>query len=125
MLGYLGNRAWTVTAGMHQGGIGGAAGAADQNHHVTTSTGHHIQFNNRMHLQKITGPGFSAPGPLRQEPSDYQRALDHLKSTYRLDNKQAMEVHRRDPRESEQEAVDRVRAGLPSKINDFGGGRRR
>lgn len=55
---------WCVTAGFHKGGIGGAAGAADQDLHITTSTGHHVKFDNKgRKLLEITGPGISlSPG---------------------------------------------------------------
>ena len=128
MLGYLGNenRGWTVTAGMHQGGIGGAAGGADPNHHVTTSTGHHIQFNDSMEMKKITGPGFDPPGPARVQPSNTQQELNRLKNDHGLNDKQALQVHTRDRgNENEQQAVDRVRTGAPSRANDYVGRRGR
>jgi hypothetical protein len=52
---------WKVTAGVHQGGLGGAAGGADQRQHITLSTGHHLRFNNKGQLMEITGPGIT-PG---------------------------------------------------------------
>ena len=102
---------WTTTAGVHQGGLGGAAGSADPNHHVTVSTGHHVQFNDKMHMKKITGPGFAIPGPQRTEPSRPQQKLDGLKQKYGLNDKQALDVKRRDPSEKEQDAAKRVLAG--------------
>jgi hypothetical protein len=127
LLGYLGNenRGWTVTTGMHQGGLGGAAGPADPNHHITTSTGHHVQFNDNMHLQKITEPGFDPPGPVRRESTNTQNELNRLKNDHGLTDKQGLDVHRRDRRnESEQQAVDRVRAGGHPRANDYGERRR-
>jgi hypothetical protein len=52
---------WKVTAGVHQGGLGGAGRAADQRQHITLSTGHHLRFNNKGQLTEITGPGIT-PG---------------------------------------------------------------
>jgi hypothetical protein len=59
LLDHLGNAGggWKVTAGVHQGGLGGRAGAADQRQHITLSTGHHLRFNNKGQLMEITGNG--------------------------------------------------------------------
>lgn len=51
---------WSITAGFHRGGLGGAAGGADPRPHITLSTGHHIRFDEtRRRLVEITGPNIS------------------------------------------------------------------
>src|SRR5215471_10143234 len=60
---------WKVTAGVHQGGLGGAQGGADPKNHITLSTGHHLRFNNKNELQEITGPGIT-PSKGRQGPKE-------------------------------------------------------
>jgi len=52
---------WKVTAGVHQGGLGGSAGAADQRDHITLSTGHHLRFNKNGQLMEITGKAGNIP----------------------------------------------------------------
>src|SRR5215472_3698065 len=47
---------WKVTAGVHQGGLGGEQGVPDPKNHITLSTGHHLRFNSKDNLQEITGP---------------------------------------------------------------------
>jgi hypothetical protein len=125
LLGQLANGGgWNISAGIHEGGLGGAAGGADPNKHITLSTGHHVQLNDKGELKKITGPGFSRPGPAPKTTSNTQAELNRLKDTHGLNDKQALAVSRRDPRESEQAAADRVKAGKNSDINDREGARR-
>ena len=114
---------WNVAAGIHQGGLGGAAGGADPNRHATLSTGHHVQFNANSEIQKITGPGFSKPGPGTSQPSKTESSLDSLKQTYGLNDKQAMQVHRLPGGESESAAAERVLSGKNPDQNDRAGAR--
>jgi hypothetical protein len=126
LLGQLANGgAWNISAGIHEGGLGGAAGGADPNKHITLSTGHHVQLNDKGELKKITGPGFSRPGPAPQTPSNTQAELNRLKDTHGLNDKQALAVKNRDPRESEEDAATRVKAGKQSHIADFQPARQR
>jgi hypothetical protein len=56
----LAGQDWCITAGFHRGGLGGAAGGADQRSHITLSTGHHVRFDeSRRRLVEITGPNIT------------------------------------------------------------------
>jgi hypothetical protein len=86
---------WKVTAGIHQGGLGGAQGGADPKNHITLSTGHHLRFNNKNELQEITGPGVpeskGRQGP--SEPSQTENRLSDLQQRHGLTAPEALKVN--------------------------------
>jgi len=85
---------WKVTAGVHQGGLGGAQGGADPKNHITLSTGHHLRFNNKNELQEITGPGVreskGRQGP--SQPSETENRYSHLQQRHGLSETEALKV---------------------------------
>jgi hypothetical protein len=65
----LSTTSWKITAGVHQGGLGGAAGTADLRKHITLSTGHHLRLGSGQKIVEITGPGISQT-KVRQQRTD-------------------------------------------------------
>lgn len=62
---------WQISAGMHQGGLGGAGRSADGTMHITlrvNGAGYHLRQDNRGHLFEVSGRGmldlapWAAPG---------------------------------------------------------------
>lgn len=54
----MADRRWCITAGVHQGGLGGAGRGADTNRHITVNAGgrgYHVQLMANDQLQNITG----------------------------------------------------------------------
>lgn len=52
------NNGWNVTAGVHQGGLGGDGRAADPHDHITVRAGrdqYHLRFNKKGQLTEVTG----------------------------------------------------------------------
>jgi hypothetical protein len=97
LLDHLGNAqgGWKVTAGIHQGGLGGAAGGADPRNHITLNTGHHIRLNNKGDVSEITGPGIPE-GKGRQgpsEPSPTENSINRLQNEHGLTAPQAVKAH--------------------------------
>ena len=87
---------WKVTAGIHEGGLGGAQGGADPKNHITLSTQHHLRFNNKNNLQEITGPDIpeskGRQGP--SEPSQTENRLSDLQQRHGLTAPEALKVNR-------------------------------
>jgi hypothetical protein len=103
---------WKVTAGVHQGGLGGAQGGADPKNHITLSTGHHLRFNAKDELQEITGPGIpqskGRQGP--SEPSATENRLSDLQQKHGLSDTEALKVGQRiRGGETENQAVGAVK----------------
>src|SRR6266498_4029751 len=79
----LAGQDWSITAGFHRGGLGGAAGGADPRDHITLSTGHHLRFrDDRRTLIEITGHGIplsEAREAAQSGPSQAEQDLDAWK----------------------------------------------
>jgi hypothetical protein len=114
----LATRPWKITAGIHKGGLGGAAGGPDRRPHLTLSTGHHLRFGNDSGLIEITGNGISMIGARAQRaaaaaaataaaamggngPPPGQTAVHWLVNTYDLTENQAVKVISRQNRTGE------------------------
>ncbi len=73
LLHYMGEHDWCITAGVHEGGLGGAAGGADPEPHISLSChayGYHLRVSNNKKkkmwiLWDITGPAEGTPGGIR------------------------------------------------------------
>jgi hypothetical protein len=96
LLNHLGNvkGGWKVTAGVHQGGLGGAQGGADAKNHITLSTGHHLRFNNKDQLQEITGPSVRQSKGRQggKQPSDTENRMSGLQTKHGLSPQEAGKV---------------------------------
>lgn len=96
LLKHLGNAqgGWKVTAGVHQGGLGGAQGGADQKNHITLSTGHHLRFNSKDKLQEITGPDVreSKGRQGTKQPSETENRYSGLQQKHGLSATEALKV---------------------------------
>jgi hypothetical protein len=80
---------WNISAGIHEGGLGGAGLAADPNKHITLSTGHHVQLNDKGEIKRITGQGIEHRPAKNTGPSDTENDLAHLKEHYGLSDAEA------------------------------------
>lgn len=71
LLNLMRNHSWCITAGVHAGGLGGAAGGADPETHISVSVngaGYHLRvaLKKKMWvLWDITGPALGAVGGIR------------------------------------------------------------
>lgn len=71
LLHYMREYNWCITAGVHEGGLGGAAGGADPEPHISLSVngyGYHLRVvkkNKLWVLWDITGPAEGTPGGIR------------------------------------------------------------
>jgi len=101
---------WHITASVHRGGLGGAAGGADPRNHITLSTGHHIRFGTGG-IVEITGPGIEPIAGRAQREQDEAAAaaaaanaaggdspppgsspVEWVKATFGLNDRQAVWV---------------------------------
>jgi len=87
---HLSQGPWKITAGIHQGGLGGAQGGADPEYHATLSTGHHVRYNDKG-IFEITGPGVreskGRQGP--KVPSNSENQIADLMKEHGLTEEEA------------------------------------
>lgn len=101
---------WCITAGVHEGGLGGAAGGADPQPHISISVnghGYHLRvLQNKKKklwiLWDITGPAEGTPGGIRLSKGKQAAAakvavpvvttIDELQRDFALTEKQALKV---------------------------------
>ena len=83
---------WNISAGIHEGGLGGAGFAPDPNKHITLSTGHHVQLNDKGEIKRITGQGIENRRAQNTGPSNTENDLARLKEQYGLSDKEAVKA---------------------------------
>jgi hypothetical protein len=80
---------WNISAGIHEGGLGGGGFAADPNKHITLSTGQHVQLNDAGVIKRITGNGIEDRRTQNTGPSATEQRLAGLQNQYGLNPKEA------------------------------------
>ncbi|CAD5201035.1 hypothetical protein [Pseudomonas sp. FEN] len=103
------NHSWCITAGVHRGGLGGAAGGADPEPHISLSVnavGYHLRVKLKAKtwvLWDITGPTPPAAGAIRlskgkQAAADRNAApvvsaIDTMRINYGLTEREALRAY--------------------------------
>ncbi len=106
LLNLMREHAWCITAGVHAGGLGGAAGGADPHTHISLSVngaGYHLRvtLKNKMWvLWDITGPGAGMAGHIRLSDGKNAAAarnavpvttgIDDMQRDFALNNRDAL-----------------------------------
>ena len=85
---------WNISAGVHQGGLGGGGFAPDPNKHITLSTGHHVQLNDKNQIKRITGQGIENRRTDTTGHSATDQRRDDLKQQHGLTDQEALKTMR-------------------------------